>query len=393
MIIFCLLASSVYITTASVAHAKTIGMDHWLYVGGSGPGNYTQIQDAVDNASEGDTVFVYDDSAPYYENIIINTSIRLLGENRNTTSIEGGNHAIFIKADGVTVSGLRISYVGDFWNCCGFYVISNSNTIVNNNIINNQRMNGIFLDGGSYNTIIGNLIANNKYHGIRVEYASHNVIQDNVVVNNRGYGIYLYESDDSLIVGNTVRQSYFDGMMLGGSCNNITIYQNNFIDNPGNAYDATGNLWDNGVVGNYWSDYAGSDANGDGIGDSPYTIPGNCSVDRFPLMEPFESHPDNVTITISGGRGLTISVKNLGQDNLLDVDWESQMTGGLVLLPSEHTSHGSILYLSAGDELILQMIHPLIGIGLIQIFVTVGKTTASQKGFLFFFVIVPFHSL
>jgi hypothetical protein len=34
----------------------------WLYVGGSGPGNYTRIQDAIDDASDGDSVFVYDDS-------------------------------------------------------------------------------------------------------------------------------------------------------------------------------------------------------------------------------------------------------------------------------------------------------------------------------------------
>ena len=85
-----------------------------LYVGGSGPGNYSRIQDAVDNASSGDTVFVYDDSSPYYESITINAGISLRGEHRNTTSIEGGNRAISIFTDGVNVSGFRISNVGDF---------------------------------------------------------------------------------------------------------------------------------------------------------------------------------------------------------------------------------------------------------------------------------------
>ena len=42
-----------------------------LYVGGDGPGNYTKIQNAIDNASSGDTVFVYDDSSPYIEDIKI----------------------------------------------------------------------------------------------------------------------------------------------------------------------------------------------------------------------------------------------------------------------------------------------------------------------------------
>ena len=48
-----------------------------LYVGGSGPGNYTSIQDAIDNTSDGDTVYVYDESSPYYELLIINKSIKL----------------------------------------------------------------------------------------------------------------------------------------------------------------------------------------------------------------------------------------------------------------------------------------------------------------------------
>ena len=58
-----------------------------LYVGGSGPGNFSKIQDAIDNASDGDTVFVY--SGSYYENVLINKSIRLIGENKSNTIIEG----------------------------------------------------------------------------------------------------------------------------------------------------------------------------------------------------------------------------------------------------------------------------------------------------------------
>ena len=59
-----------------------------MYVGGSGPGNYTRIQDAINNASDGDTVFVYDDSSPYYESICINKEIKVIGEDKNSTTID-----------------------------------------------------------------------------------------------------------------------------------------------------------------------------------------------------------------------------------------------------------------------------------------------------------------
>ena len=56
-----------------------------LYVGGSGPGNYTKIQDAIDDASDGDTVFVF--SGIYNEFLSIDKSIQLIGEDKNTSII------------------------------------------------------------------------------------------------------------------------------------------------------------------------------------------------------------------------------------------------------------------------------------------------------------------
>jgi hypothetical protein len=66
---------------------------------------------------------------------------------------------------------------------------------------------------------------------------------------------------------------------------NNTFFHNNLIDNKRQADDYK-NVWDNGVEGNYWSDYSGSDSDGDGIGDTPYYIPTDAQ-DRYPLMAPY----------------------------------------------------------------------------------------------------------
>src|SRR4030043_809021 len=71
-------------TTVSKKTSHPLTTGNILYVGGSGPNNYTKIQDAINDAIDGDTISVYDDSSPYYENIIIEKSITLIGENRET---------------------------------------------------------------------------------------------------------------------------------------------------------------------------------------------------------------------------------------------------------------------------------------------------------------------
>ena len=61
-----------------------------LNVGGSGEGNYTRIQDAYDNASDGDTIFVFNDSSPYFEDLNIEKSLTFIGEDKYSTVIDNG---------------------------------------------------------------------------------------------------------------------------------------------------------------------------------------------------------------------------------------------------------------------------------------------------------------
>ena len=80
---------------------------------------------------------------------------------------------------------------------------------------------------------------------------------------------------------------------------NNTLYHNNFINNTQQVfrdYPVYGtNFFDNGKEGNYWSDYAGNDTNGDGIGDWPYIIDATRR-DNHPLMVPFDIENNTVVV-------------------------------------------------------------------------------------------------
>ena len=137
---------------------------NWLYVGGFGPGNYTRIQDAIDNASDGDTVLVFDDSSPYKEKIVIDKSIVLLGENRDSTIIESNGTIVFFNASKVQISSFTIQHFGK-GSSTGIKA-STSDNIISNNLIQ-EHSYGIFLFGDN-NTIYGNYIINNE-EGIRLD--------------------------------------------------------------------------------------------------------------------------------------------------------------------------------------------------------------------------------
>lgn len=82
-----------------------------FYVGGNGPGNYSSIQEAINDSSDGDTIYVYDDSAPYFEHLNIFKSISLIGENKKTTIIDGqGCQTIVLiqTTDHVHINGFTI---------------------------------------------------------------------------------------------------------------------------------------------------------------------------------------------------------------------------------------------------------------------------------------------
>jgi parallel beta-helix repeat protein len=145
------------------------------------------------------------------------------------------------------------------------------------------------------NTIVArNNMTRNWLVGVWLWYSQNNSIVDNKI---DGYGgIRIWSSSNNSIIGNNVTANgWIGGIRLEDSSSGNKIYHNAFMDNTARIYttpDAGANAWDDGYPsgGNYWSDYDGWDANGDGIGETPYIIDAG-NIDNYPLTNPEQSFP------------------------------------------------------------------------------------------------------
>lgn len=271
---------------------------------------YQYVQDGVDNANNGDTVFVF--KGLYIENVWIYDSINLVGENKEDTIIDANatGSCINIESNYVNVSKFTLQNSGDEeWSDAGIHLGSFDHNadycrIIDNNIINNfdgiysflpgnnhfqrnaiteNRNIGINLHGSGggngYTRIVNNTIINNSFCGVCVYDSSYNRIYENLIVGNGIYGIYIYTQDNS-IYKNTIKNhicginNSYPNNQVYVNCiqgNNIgiinynsfynTIRNNNFIENDVQAtYDLTLKKSNTNWFGNYWDDHQTSGA-------------------------------------------------------------------------------------------------------------------------------------
>ena len=163
---------------------------------------------------------------------------------------------------------------------------SDNNTVIGNSIIYNGF--GVAVLESDNNVISGNEVMNNYGTGIMLNYSFNTIIDGNSITNNsRGVGVYEF-CNGTYISANNITENEVYGISIAGGTH--IICHNNFLNNTENAEaHLSANIWDNGIEGNYWSNYTGPDSDLDGIGDTAYIVDEN-NQDNYPLMGLFHRY-------------------------------------------------------------------------------------------------------
>jgi len=248
-----------------------------LYVGGTGEGNHTNIQDAIDDAFDGDTIVVY--PKIYKENILVNKQLTLKGiKVENIPTIDGCEikDVVTITADYCSLEGFNVVNSSETnWTYSGIS-ISSCNNVIKDNILSDN-FNGIWLEGSDNNIIYnnnfclntlgvslakscGNNISNNGFYnntlgihllflsnynvfsnnifdgtGFQITQSSNNEITKNSITNqynviSPNFGLALYLSNNNIIMQNKIENYEWWGISIETSKNNM-ISRNNIMYN------------------------------------------------------------------------------------------------------------------------------------------------------------------
>ena len=273
-----------------------------------------------DDFGVGSGIYAIGDRITLINNIIANRSVYLRGNIQNVTgnlmpsTLEViGSHQIIVNntiGDNLKVQGSFNQILFNSLNST--YYFSGIQLSGSNNVIIKNSFSGMTMESSNSNTI-----ADNVFVRLVLEHfgsgCSHNTIAENRVAGNGKIndGIQVLSGSNNTISANSVRNCEY-GLSIGSKVTQTSVYLNNFFNNSAQhivCSNLTENHFDNGVKGNYYDNYKGTDGSWDGVGDSPYSIQEihwdeelqrEVAViyfqDNLPLMAPFDI--DSVSIQL-----------------------------------------------------------------------------------------------
>jgi parallel beta-helix repeat protein len=215
-----------------------------IVVDSLGGGDYQTIQDAIDNATSGDTIYVWD--GIYNESIVLNKSLTLIGNGTSNTTINGisSGTVINITANWVNVSGFTVSKSGSLAHDSGIKLYNVQFCKINNTYCTNNE-NGIILYSSSNNSLENNECKSNQVNGINLLSSQRSKLRNNTCTNN-DYGIHLKTSNDTLIENNICNSNAYIGIFLylksnsnhimNNICNFHTLYSGIRLSNSNKNY-------------------------------------------------------------------------------------------------------------------------------------------------------------
>jgi parallel beta-helix repeat protein len=342
------------------------------YVDDDGPADFSKIQDAINAASPGDTIYVY--NGTYYERILIYQSLLLVGENKYGTIIDAGygdavstHYTRDVKLTGFTIRNAET--------CIHLYYGSN-NTIVDNIISDNilgdpfNWGGGISLDNSNNNTIADNIISNITEVGIYHGSSSYNMEVRNVIIQNDSLGlqttngIHLGDgSHDNAILNNTISKSLV-GIYAGQLAYNNTI-AGNTIENL-TSYECGINIWgpNNTIINNTITgmSYVGIQLNSyssDGLYGTPNACADNIVIGNvisnctFGINLILAAFSNTIVENNVSSNGMGILLSDSSNNNTVLENFVSNNDYGLLLFSSNDTRVEHNNFISNTQQLLL----------------------------------------
>lgn len=210
-------------------------------------------------------------------------------------TIQQARDLLFWYSEGTTIRGNHVR--GGRY---GLHLMFNHNTTIEGNVLEDNSV-GVYLMYSRDVTIFGNTLARSRGpsgYAVGLKDTERVTVEGNVVRDNR-VGLYMDTSPDSIAVFRRNAFAFNDiGAALLPGVQRATFSENAFLENQEQVAvrgggDLKGNAWSQAGRGNYWSDYVGYDANGDGIGDAPYRSAGLFEniTDRNPSLRLFGYSP------------------------------------------------------------------------------------------------------